>query len=340
MRARPVKRCDLTQEASMAQVQLAPVDRVDVLSLMDNSVDVLMAGTDVAKRAQRTKNQFERPQLRAEHGVSMLVSVERGGRREQLLFDTGTTPDGVLHNLTALEVDLMDVRALVLSHGHTDHTMGLTGMLNRYARWRLPILVHPDAFRQRKQVFADGHEVDLIPPSRQDLEREGIDLVIERGPSFVLEDAVLITGQIERTTDFEKGMPTQQALIDGQWQPDPWIHDDQAVVMHLRGKGLVILTGCGHAGVINTIRHARRLTGVERIHAVIGGFHLTGAIFEPLIAPTVAALTEVGPAVLVPQHCTGWKAHLALAQALPEAYTPNSVGTRLELVGDPAGGEG
>ncbi|HEY7068082.1 MAG TPA: MBL fold metallo-hydrolase [Chloroflexota bacterium] len=323
----------------MAEVELAAVDRVDVLSLMDNSVDVLMAGTAVAHRAQRAKNQFERPQLRAEHGVSMLVSAERGGRREQFLFDTGTTPDGVLHNLTALELDLKDIRALVLSHGHTDHTMGIQGMLDRHARWRLPILVHPDAFRQRKQVFADGHEVDLIPPSRHDLEREGIDLVIERGPSFVLENAVLITGQIERTTDFEKGMPSQQALIDGQWQPDPWIHDDQAVVMHLRGKGLVILTGCGHAGVINTVRHARRLTGIEQIHAVIGGFHLTGAVFEPLIAPTVAALTEVAPAVLVPQHCTGWKAHLALARALPAAYCPNSVGTRLELVGEAAGEE-
>ncbi len=321
----------------MAQVQLAPVDRVDVLSLMDNSVDVLMAGTDVAKRVQRGPHAFERPQLRAEHGVSMLVSVERGGRRDQFLFDTGTTPDGVLHNLTALELNLLDARALILSHGHTDHTMGLQGMLNRYARWRLPIIVHPDAFRQRRSVTPDGHESYHIPPSRQDLEREGIELVIERGPSFVLEDAVLITGQIERTTDFEKGMPTQQALIDGQWQPDPWIHDDQAVVMHLRGKGLVILTGCGHAGVINTIRHARRLTGVEPVYAVIGGFHLTGAIFEPLIGPTVAALTEIAPAVLVPQHCTGWKAHVALAQALPQAYTPNSVGTRLELMGEAAG---
>src|SRR5581483_2383339 len=321
----------------MAQVQLAPVDRVDVLSLMDNSVDVLMAGTDVAKRVQRGPHAFERPQLRAEHGVSMLVSVERGGRRDQFLFDTGTTPDGVLHNLTALELNLLDARALILSHGHTDHTMGLQGMLNRYARWRLPIIVHPDAFRQRRSVTPDGRESYHIPPSRQDLEREGIELVIERGPSFVLEDAVLITGQIERTTDFEKGMPTQQALIDGQWQPDPWIHDDQAVVMHLRGKGLVILTGCGHAGVINTIRHARRLTGVEPVYAVIGGFHLTGAIFEPLIGPTVAALTEIAPAVLVPQHCTGWKAHVALAQALPQAYTPNSVGTRLELMGEAAG---
>ncbi len=313
----------------MQRVKLAPLDRVEVLSLMDNSVDVLMASTPVARRAERPRNAFERPQLRAEHGVSMLVTIERAGHRTTFLFDTGVTPDGVLHNLEVLELRLNDVQALVLSHGHTDHVGGVTGMLDRYGQWRMPILLHPDAFRTRRQVHLDGKITDLIPPSRQDLEREGIELVVERGPSFLFEQSVLITGQIERTTDFEKGMPTQQALIDDQWQPDPWIYDDQAIVMHLRGKGLIILTGCGHAGVINTIRDARRQTGVEPIHAVIGGFHLTGAIFEPVIAPTVAALKEIQPAVLVPEHCTGWKAHQALARELPDAYLPNSVGTRL-----------
>lgn len=315
----------------MERVQLAPVDKVEILSLMDNSVDVLMASSAVAKRAKRGEHPFRRPQLRAEHGVSMLVSVERDGRRERLLFDTGVSPDGVLHNLEVLEHKLDDVRALVLSHGHTDHTGGINGMLARYARWRLPILVHPDAFLQRRGVAPNGDISNLIPPSRQDLEREGIELVVERGPSFLLEQSVLITGQIERTTEFEKGMSTHQALIDGQWQPDPWIHDDQAVVMHLRGKGLVVLTGCGHAGVINTLRDARRLTGVEDIYAVIGGFHLTGAIFEPIIAPTVAALKQIGPKVLVAQHCTGWKAQVTLAREMPEAYTPNSVGTTMVL---------
>jgi 7,8-dihydropterin-6-yl-methyl-4-(beta-D-ribofuranosyl)aminobenzene 5'-phosphate synthase len=319
----------------MQKVELAPLDRVEVLSLMDNSVDVLMASTPVAKRAERHRNAFERPQLRAEHGVSMLVTIERAGHRTQFLFDTGVTPDGVLHNLNALELRLNDIQALILSHGHTDHCGGISGMLDRYGQWRMPILLHPDAFRTRRQVQLDGKISDLIPPSRQDLEREGIDLLVERGPSFLFEQSVLITGQVERTTDFEKGMPTQQALIDDEWQPDPWIYDDQAIVMHLRGKGLIILTGCGHAGVINTIRDARRQTGVEPIHAVLGGFHLTGAIFEPIIAPTVAALKEIQPAVLVPEHCTGWKAHLALARELPDAYTPNSVGTRMIFEAQP-----
>jgi 7,8-dihydropterin-6-yl-methyl-4-(beta-D-ribofuranosyl)aminobenzene 5'-phosphate synthase len=308
---------------------------VEVLSLMDNQVDVLMASTPVARRAERARDAFERPQLRAEHGVSMVVTIERGGHRTTFLFDTGVTPDGVLHNLTALELRLNDIQALILSHGHTDHVGGITGLLDRYGQWKLPILLHPDAFRTRRQVLLDGKITDLIPPSRQDLEREGIDLIVERGPSFLFEDSVLITGQIERTTDFEKGMPTQQALLDGEWQPDPWIYDDQAIVMHVRDKGLVILTGCGHAGVINIVRDARRQTGVEPILAIIGGFHLTGAIFEPIIAPTVAALKQIQPACLVPEHCTGWKAHMALARELPDAYLPNSVGTRLVFEAQP-----
>ena len=109
------------------------------------------------------------------------------------------------------------------------------------------------------------------------------------------------------------------------------IHDDQAVVIHVKEKGLVILTGCGHAGAINTIRHAQELTGIQQVYAVLGGSHLTGALFEPSIPPTIAALKTLNPALIVPAHCTGWKATHALARKLPEAFVPNSVGTRFML---------
>jgi 7,8-dihydropterin-6-yl-methyl-4-(beta-D-ribofuranosyl)aminobenzene 5'-phosphate synthase len=101
--------------------------------------------------------------------------------------------------------------------------------------------------------------------------------------------------------------------------------------MHVKDKGLVILTGCGHAGAINTIRHAQELTGIQKVYAVLGGFHLTGALFEPIIPPTIAALKELNPKLIVPAHCTGWKATHALARELPEAFVPNSVGTRFVL---------
>jgi len=235
-----------------------------------------------------------------------------------------------LHNMDVLEVRPKELHALVVSHGHTDHTRGLIGLFKRHGRRRLPVLLHPDAFLERRGV-RDGHESYHIPPVRKDLEAEGMEVIEERGPTLLVEGETMITGQIARTTPFEKGSPTHQAKIDGQWQPDPWIHDDQAMVINVKEKGLVVLTGCGHAGVINTLLHAKNATGVSNIYAVIGGFHLTGRIFEPIIQPTIQALKEINPKVIVPQHCTGWKATHEIAREFPDAYIANSVGTTYVL---------
>ena len=129
---------------------------------------------------------------------------------------------------------------------------------------------------------------------RSSLEAEGFEVIERRQPSLLLDGSVLITGEVDRTTDFEQGMPFHEAERDGRWEPDPLILDDQALMVHVRGKGLVVLTGCGHAGAVNICRYAMRLTGVDRLHGVFGGFHLTGQAFEPLIEPTVAALARAG----------------------------------------------
>jgi len=315
----------------MAEVSLKPADRVEILSIMDNSIDVLMAGTPIAHRVPRGPDSHLRPQLRAEHGVAMLITVFSEGRSDSFLFDTGVTVDGALHNMDVLEVRPKELHALVLSHGHTDHTRGLVGLFKRHGRRRLPVVLHPDAFLKRRNFRPDGHETYHIPPVRKDLEAEGMELIEERGPTLLVEGHTMITGQIARTTSFEQGSPPHQAEIDGKWQPDPWIHDDQAVVINVKQKGLVVLTGCGHAGVVNTLLHARNATGVSEIHAVIGGFHLTGRIFEPIINPTVQALKEINPKVIVPEHCTGWRATHEIAHAFPDAFIPNSVGTTFVL---------
>jgi 7,8-dihydropterin-6-yl-methyl-4-(beta-D-ribofuranosyl)aminobenzene 5'-phosphate synthase len=137
-------------------------------------------------------------------------------------------------------------------------------LIKRYGRPRIPIVLHPDAFLQRKNVFPDGHETQHIPPSRHDLDAEDVQIVEERGLTMLVGDHALVTGQIARTTPFEKGNPTQVAWIEDQWQPDPWIHDDQAVIMNVKDKGLVVLTGCGHAGVVNTLRHS--VEGIQPEH--------------------------------------------------------------------------
>jgi 7,8-dihydropterin-6-yl-methyl-4-(beta-D-ribofuranosyl)aminobenzene 5'-phosphate synthase len=315
----------------MATIALNAVDQVEVLSVIDNTLDILMSSTSVAHRAPLRRDTFSRPRLRAEHGVSMLVTVHYDGKKESILFDAGTSTDGVLHNMDVLEVEPKALHAVVLSHGHTDHTFGLIGLLKRYGRHGMPIILHPDAFLKRKNVFPDGHEVDLPPPNRRDIEAEGITVVEERGPTLLIDNRILISGQIPRNTPFEKGFPPGHAEINGQWQPDRWIHDDQAIVIHVRDKGLVVLTGCGHAGLINTLTFSKDITGVNDVYSVIGGFHLTGKIFEPIIAPTILALKDFSPSIIVPQHCTGWRATHEIARQFPDAFTPTSVGTSFVL---------
>ncbi len=310
---------------------LPAIDGVEITTVMDNSLDLLMASTPVAQRFPAHRDLFSRHQLRAEHGASFLVTALSQGNRETVLFDTGLTPDGALHNMALLGIDLCRIQAIVLSHGHPDHAQGLLGFLDKLGKRRLPVVLHPDAFRRRRVVLDDRVTIDLPPPSLHDLEREGIELLVERGPSFLVNGNILVTGQIERTTDFETGFKIQEAEIDGSWQPDPWVYDDQAVVIHVRNRGLVVMTGCGHAGLINILRHVRSQTGVNRIYAVLGGFHLTGTLFEPIIPQTVEALRGIDPAVIVPAHCTGWKAVHAIARELPQAFVQNSVGTRFVL---------
>jgi 7,8-dihydropterin-6-yl-methyl-4-(beta-D-ribofuranosyl)aminobenzene 5'-phosphate synthase len=154
-------------------------------------------------------------------------------------------------------------------------------------------------------------------------------VIEDRQPSFLLDGALLVTGEVDRTTDFETGMPPQhEAWRDGAWTPDRAVHDDQAVITCVRDKGLVVLTGCGHAGIVNIVRYAKRLTGVDRVYAVLGGFHLR---FGPVVDQSVAALAGEAPEVVVPAHCTSWKAQHALAAAMPGAFRPNAVGSRFEL---------
>lgn len=140
-----------------------------------------------------------------------------------------------------------------------------------------------------------------------------------------------MTGDVDRTTTFERGMPGQQAFRGGAWVADPLILDDQALIAHVQDKGLVILTGCGHAGIINIVRYAQKLTGIDRIYAILGGFHLGGPAFEPIIPQTCDALAAFAPQVIVPAHCTGFRAIHRLATQLPNAFLQSSVGTRFEL---------
>jgi 7,8-dihydropterin-6-yl-methyl-4-(beta-D-ribofuranosyl)aminobenzene 5'-phosphate synthase len=325
-------------------VTLTAVDAVTLTTLVDNSTDLLLPdqgpihrhGLLAAGTAQRlatnvldTGETYDIPL--AEHGFSMLVTVTRAGHDHQLLFDAGMTPNGLRANMHRLGLSPFDIELVVLSHGHSDHVTGLDGFIRAVGPSNLPLVVHPGAFSKRRIAIPGLLELELPSPTRNALHEAGLEVVERRQPSLLFDDSVLITGEVDRTTDFEHGMPFHEALSDGAWAPDPFILDDQALIVHVAGHGLVVLTGCGHAGIVNIVRYARRLTGIDTVAAVVGGFHLGGPAFEPIIKPTVEALAQIGAEAIVPAHCTGWRAAHALAEAMPHAYIPNSVGSRLEL---------
>jgi 7,8-dihydropterin-6-yl-methyl-4-(beta-D-ribofuranosyl)aminobenzene 5'-phosphate synthase len=195
----------------------------------------------------------------------------------------------------------------------------------------MPVYVHPEAWSRRRVLFPGREPFELPTPSKSALRGAGFEVTEEKQPSFLLHGSLLVTGEVDRTADFEKGFPVHQAERNGEWQPDPLILDDQAVILHVRDKGLIILTGCGHAGIVNIVRYARKLTGVDQVYAIIGGFHLGGPLFEPIIPDVCTALAAFSPQIIVPAHCTGWKAVHALAAQFPNAFIQNSVGTRFEL---------
>ena len=310
------------------------MDRAQVTVLVDNSIDVFLASSTYARRPTRAWDPAPGA-LRAEHGLSLLLTVEVAGRTAGVLYDAGLGPDTAVHNMDVLGVRLADLRAIVLSHGHVDHYSGLQGLARRMGRRSLPILLHPDARSDRRIVFEDGQELRTPPPRLGDLAADGIEVLEERGPTVIVEGAVLVTGEIERHTEFEQGFPLQYANKRGQWTPDFAVWDDQAVVVNVAGRGLLVLSACSHAGIVNIVRQARRMTGIDEVFGIVGGFHLTGPLFEPRAGPTVAALQQLAPRMIAPGHCTGWRATHEIARRLPDAFIQTSVGTTFDVATEP-----
>jgi 7,8-dihydropterin-6-yl-methyl-4-(beta-D-ribofuranosyl)aminobenzene 5'-phosphate synthase len=193
---------------------------------------------------------------------------------------------------------------------------------------RIPLVIHEHAFRNRLVKFQDGRTINLPAPSRSLLMDAGYEIFEKNSHSLWIDDTVLVTGEIPRTNNFEKGFPSHYSEIkNGEMEADPLIKDDQAIIVNVKDKGLVILTGCGHAGIINTLNYAKELAGEDRIYAVIGGMHLSGGLFEPIIPITVEELEKLKPRYVVPCHCSGLKAVTEIARKMPDAFIQNSVGT-------------
>jgi 7,8-dihydropterin-6-yl-methyl-4-(beta-D-ribofuranosyl)aminobenzene 5'-phosphate synthase len=312
------------------QISLKEVDSAEIVSLMDNNVDF---GSTIQKREVSNVREWTNHPFRlpfAEHGFSVLIKTISKGYHHTVLFDTGLSSEGIVTNATGMGVELSNVEGVVLSHGHYDHFGGLAKVSQVIGKEDLPIIVHDDVFKTRGMINTDGsiREFPKFPAENQIAPAR----YVRRKKSTLLGDkTILVSGEIPRKTYFEKGFKRHYVLSGDKWLPDPWIWDDQAIILNVKHKGLVIITGCAHAGIVNTALYAQQITGVTKVYSVMGGFHLAGKDCETRINQTIELLLQSDPKIIVPMHCTGWRGKYAISKAIPHAFVSNSVGNLYRL---------
>jgi 7,8-dihydropterin-6-yl-methyl-4-(beta-D-ribofuranosyl)aminobenzene 5'-phosphate synthase len=301
------------------------VEQAELVLLVDNVADQARSADRSVTRQPLFTTRGLVP-LVAEHGLCVLVRLKAGGGWRSVLLDAGTSGTAAVHNADALGVDLGLVEAVVISHGHADHTAGLGAVAGRL-REATPVVVHPDAFLERVFVLGDGTR---LPHPRFDPDMHPrLRFLPSDGPTLLAGGRLVVTGRIPRVTGFERGMPIQHAVRQGRLVEDGLVADDQAVAFLVEGKGPVIVTGCGHAGIVNTVRYALELLGAGRPHAIVGGFHLCWPTGRDVVEATVDELAGMGPDVVVPCHCTGREAMDLIARRMPGAFVMATVGARI-----------
>ena len=306
------------------------VDRVEVLTLQDNYIDLVARDDNaVIQRALPVKGLEMRNSILAEHGFASLITVSSEDTSRCMLFDFGYSEFGAALNVDALDADLSAVEEMALSHGHLDHVGGIRALVEKTGKTHIPLVLHPAVFRQPRFLKVSETLKFHFPPfTPENAAAAGAMVISSATPYPMLDRSALFLGQIPRTTAFEKGAPNLCCEIDGQVQPDPF-DDDSAVVFNVRGRGLVVVSGCAHSGIVNTVTYARKVTGIESVLAIMGGFHLSGLDTKEVIEPTVAALKSFDPTYIVPTHCTGRQAVQLIENAMPDRFILNMAGTKL-----------
>lgn len=323
---------------------LQPTERLEIQVLVDNVTDTLSSTPSFVTREWGV---LQRRGMRlvsggalccANHGLSLVITAHGSNRKRTLLFDGGPVDYAVERNGTRLGVSFGEIEAAMLSHGHWDHAGGIPQALAmiRAANGAkpVPLYLHPGMFHERGALQPDGGvmPMDNVPSPNQ-WEKLGAAPVVSDQPQTCLDDLFYISGEIPRLTSYEKGLVGQVRRVsdNASWEPDPLLMDERFLAVHLRGKGLAVFSACSHAGIVNVLHEARAQFPNVPLYAVMGGLHLSGPT-EAIIPQTVADLAQFGMQLILPAHCTGWRAVGALVQAFGEATVlPVAVGKFYDL---------
>jgi 7,8-dihydropterin-6-yl-methyl-4-(beta-D-ribofuranosyl)aminobenzene 5'-phosphate synthase len=316
-----------TVESVMADapVKATEVDKLTIWSVVDNYYDLMRPDNKIAKRYRSAPGKS----LHAEHGLCFYAETVVDGKTSACMFDYALDPAVVMNNIALLGLDIGKVNAFGLSHGHWDH-YGTAVSTLKHNQSRItagtPFYVGEEAFAHRFQIRPGATEPsDIGRLQRSELEAIGLKVVEVQAPTQIIPGAFL-SGKIERHTSYEK-VPLNNLIKRGEKPEVDDMRGEQALFFNVKGKGLVVITGCAHSGIVNTVRHAQKVSGTEKVHAIMGGFHLVNAKPE-IIQSTISDINAIKPDYIVPGHCIGFEALEAFHKEMPDAFTINTSGSK------------
>lgn len=272
---------------------------------------------------------YESPYL-GQHGVSILLEGVNQRAMKRILVDVGQNSEVLLNNMRTMGISPSNIDAIVLTHCHYDHTQGIARILWEIGKKDVSVIAHPNIFRLHFVTEPYPRHVGIMPDdSREKIEKAGGSLRLAKHP-FVIMPGIMTTGEVKRRTEFEEVRIALKTIENGT-VVDDFMLDDISVIANVKDKGLVIVTGCSHAGIINIVNQAIEVTGYNKIEGIIGGLHLVEAT-DTVIKRTVDELHKLNVAWISAGHCTGFKAQVELYLAFGERFSPLHTGMQFELV--------
>ena len=320
-------------------LSLKEVDSVEIFVLVDNVSDpftvndsgVYWNESQFRSKILNIQKYGGQDCCRACNGLSLLFRFSINNQITTLLFDTGPSKDLAVTNARRMGIDLSEVDTIMISHGHFDHFGGINSILDEIHKVDIPIYAHPEVFIET--AYGDTQQLtytkDLL--IRDEIVQRGGKIVETTQPTLVLNDAIVISGEVPRVTSYEKGLPDEYKYIDSKWHQAPDVIDEQCIYFNLKNAGTCIITGCGHTGIVNAVKHADKIVNSDNIFLLMGGFHLAGPSFMERVHPTIEDIKLINPDYIITGHCTGRYTQAEFSKVFSKRHIPYAVGARFKF---------